>query len=287
MLETSAASGAHQACAPSRGHQSPSSSFLSAAAPWAPATWHLVESWTVASSCMRVADQSQSEGAGKLPQIEELASAIRQGTTTIVVRSSDVNRVQEQVRKAVSRNDESNSTEKEQDRELWQGRTQSTAARLWWSVWSGASDSRVGRVRRSPTALGRLPSPRSVCTMSSISFPHSGHSGMPSSSASEDSFYAPAFEGASSGFQMNPLSSHPPRTPRTSIISSSTKTYGGEIYTPKDEAFGSGPPEPEEYVEIDAEDEAVKKRAQRIRKAEVWKEMLKSSQGRDKAFVRQ
>ena len=87
-----------------------------------------------------------------------------------------------------------------------------------------------------------------------------------------------------SGFQMNPLSSHPPRTPRASIISgTSTGTYGGSIYTPKEEAPRDEPPEDD--VELDREDEAVKKRAQRIRKEEIWKEMLKTSQGRDKAFV--
>lgn len=136
---------------------------------------------------------------------------------------------------------------------------------------------RVGEALAATTHAPRSP-------MSSISFPNGGHSGLPSSSSEhDDHFYPPAFESASvSGFQMNPMSSHPPRTPRVSIISG-TGTYGGSIYTPKEEAPRDEPPEDD--AEVDREDEAVKKRAQRIRKEEIWKEMLKTSQGRDKAFV--
>jgi hypothetical protein len=84
---------------------------------------------------------------------------------------------------------------------------------------------------------------------------------------------------------MNPLSSHPPRTPRTSIISTTNTVYSTEIYPSKDNTLQEPPP-PEEVPELHQDDEAVKKRAQRIRRSEVWKEMLKTSAGRDKAFVR-
>ncbi|KAF8897369.1 hypothetical protein BD779DRAFT_1667359 [Infundibulicybe gibba] len=111
--------------------------------------------------------------------------------------------------------------------------------------------------------------------MSSISFPSEhGHHPEPSSS-SGGHFYSSSFD-ASSSFQMNPLSSHPPRTPRTSVMASSN-TY---IYDTKDEK--------EEHVEVeeelDGETDKMKEVEHKIRKEDVWREMFLTSNGRDKAF---
>jgi hypothetical protein len=117
--------------------------------------------------------------------------------------------------------------------------------------------------------------------MSAISFPH-GHL---SESSRDDApgFYSNAFESSGSSFQMNPLSSHPPRTPRTSIIKDNTsQVYGVQVYASNDPPADN---EPIHEVEVDEEDEKLKKRAARIRRQAVWKEMLKTSVGRDKAFV--
>jgi hypothetical protein len=81
---------------------------------------------------------------------------------------------------------------------------------------------------------------------------------------------------------MNPLSSHPPRTPRTSVISSS-HSYSTSIYESKDEKQEQLTVEDEELDE--AEDQA-KEAEYKIRKEEVWREMFLTSNGRDKAFVR-
>lgn len=114
--------------------------------------------------------------------------------------------------------------------------------------------------------------------MSSISFPTEQQA----SSANNGHFYPP-FDGNSS-FQMNPLSSHPPRTPRTSIISttSTTHAYDSSIYVTKDEADKS--------VVVDEEDDDNEEEAKavkgKVRREEVWREMFLTSNGRDKAFVR-
>ncbi|PPQ65219.1 hypothetical protein CVT26_000196 [Gymnopilus dilepis] len=111
--------------------------------------------------------------------------------------------------------------------------------------------------------------------MSSISFP--GHSG--TDPHPEDQFYTPSFD--TSSFQMNPLSSHPPRTPRTSLHASTSHHYSASIYEEK---------EPQEQhievedVEIDPEEERVKVAEKRVKREEVWREMFLTSNGRDKAF---
>ncbi|GJE84634.1 peroxisomal biogenesis factor 11 family protein [Phanerochaete sordida] len=120
--------------------------------------------------------------------------------------------------------------------------------------------------------------------MSSISFPHAAHdhtSAMASSAASlQDDEYFNSFSSAStSSFQMNPLSPHPPRTPRTSIVSNN-HVYGGDIYTPKEEVIENQP----ELMEEEAEEAMHKQGQPRARATEVWREMLKTSYGRDKAF---
>lgn len=118
--------------------------------------------------------------------------------------------------------------------------------------------------------------------MSSISFPHSAHDHTASSSSiHEDGFYDGTFPASStSSFQMNPLSSHPPRTPRASIVSSN-HVYGGDIYTPKEEVMEEQP----EYFSDDEEDKAQQEAKRKVRKEDVWREILKTSYGRDKAIV--
>ncbi|PPQ74401.1 hypothetical protein CVT24_001067 [Panaeolus cyanescens] len=176
--------------------------------------------------------------------------------------------------------------------------------------------------------------------MSSISFPNSSLPPRPSEESESESesfsqsdlshslasqYYTPSFD--TSAFQMNPLSSHPPRTPRTSIMSASTMStsgmgmYESAIYIEKEDAFNINQsfashssdrthtqtptqqrlrkdsqksikeikvehPEDdeEEYVEIDEEEERVKKAEQKVRNEDVWREMFVTSNGRDKAF---
>lgn len=112
--------------------------------------------------------------------------------------------------------------------------------------------------------------------MSSISFPNHR-----SSSSHEDQFYTPDFDNSS--FQMNPLSSHPPRTPRTSIIASSSNTYSNAKYQNPNEEIQEKVDV--EDIEIDDQEEKVKAAEKRIRNEDVWREMFLTSSGRDKAFV--
>ncbi|KAF7331952.1 hypothetical protein MKEN_00075500 [Mycena kentingensis (nom. inval.)] len=84
-------------------------------------------------------------------------------------------------------------------------------------------------------------------------------------------FYS-AFDGAgSSSFQMNPLSAHPPRTPRTSTAA--------PIYHEHKE---QEPPEEQDDDEL--EGAMLNKVELRVRKEEVWRDMFLTSNGRDKAF---
>ncbi|OBZ76489.1 hypothetical protein A0H81_03552 [Grifola frondosa] len=123
--------------------------------------------------------------------------------------------------------------------------------------------------------------------MSSITFPYSGpgHSPSPSSSSINESSHFPSSYSASAdtdSFQMNPLSSHPPRTPRTSIISSS-HVYTTEVYS----SNGDAQERPNTYEEDteDEDDTTARNPAQhRVRKEEIWRELLKTSNGRDKTF---
>ena len=78
---------------------------------------------------------------------------------------------------------------------------------------------------------------------------------------------------------MNPLSARPPRTPRTSIT---TSTYDHE--TTKEET--------QEVLHADEddidepEDEKLKAAETSVRREEVWRDLFLTSSGRDKAFVR-
>ena len=82
---------------------------------------------------------------------------------------------------------------------------------------------------------------------------------------------------------MNPLSSHPPRTPRTSIIANSSNTYPNAKYQNPNE--DNQEKLDVEDIEIDEDEEKVKSADRRIKKEEVWREMFLTSAGRDKAFV--
>ncbi|OCH93626.1 hypothetical protein OBBRIDRAFT_885448 [Obba rivulosa] len=118
--------------------------------------------------------------------------------------------------------------------------------------------------------------------MSSITFPYAGP-GHASSSAlasehGEQHFPSGFDTSADSVFHMNPLSSHPPRTPRTSVMSNTA----AEIYVTREEVE-----EVQETREEDSEDEDQKAHAQassRVRSEDVLRELLKTSNGRDKAF---
>ncbi|KAF8165164.1 hypothetical protein B0H34DRAFT_649724 [Crassisporium funariophilum] len=114
--------------------------------------------------------------------------------------------------------------------------------------------------------------------MSSISFPNDSMASR-NSDVHQDQYYSPSFDNSS--FQMNPHSSHPPRTPRTSIIASSSHTYGGSIYETKEEVEEKVDVED---MEIDDEEDKTKDAEKRISREEVWREMSLSSNGRDKAF---
>ncbi|CCM02842.1 uncharacterized protein FIBRA_04954 [Fibroporia radiculosa] len=121
--------------------------------------------------------------------------------------------------------------------------------------------------------------------MSSITFPNSpGFPSSASSSSHEMRSYSPAFDGAS--FQVNPLSHHPPRTPRPSVASMSTSSiYGTEMYGSRmQEETISESRVPEEDTET-GDDERVSAEAEdKVRKEDILRELLKTSNGRDKAF---
>ncbi|ETW84326.1 hypothetical protein HETIRDRAFT_425732 [Heterobasidion irregulare TC 32-1] len=121
--------------------------------------------------------------------------------------------------------------------------------------------------------------------MSSVSFPNSLPSHASSSSSPLDgSYYPTSFEGmGNSGFQMNPHSAHPPRTPRTSIISPNASVYTPEVYTSHEE-MEERPTDLEQEIDDDEDTAKVNAKA-RVRKEEIWREMLKTSNGRDKAFA--
>lgn len=87
------------------------------------------------------------------------------------------------------------------------------------------------------------------------------------------------------GFQMNPESAHPPRTPRTSVTT--TKMPFSSQATAEDEGSEGGPTELEIEVEEEEEDSQEKKSAAKnqVHTQEVWRDLFETSSGRDKAFV--
>ncbi|KAJ7591244.1 hypothetical protein C8J56DRAFT_782415 [Mycena floridula] len=102
----------------------------------------------------------------------------------------------------------------------------------------------------------------------SVSFPSAGPS------SQDEMFYSTTYD-PSSSFQMNPLSSHPPRTPRTSVISNNVYA----TYETKEQV--------QETPDSDEEDEAAERAARaerRVRREDIWRDMFLTSNGRDKAF---
>ncbi|KAG6911683.1 hypothetical protein DXG01_007933 [Tephrocybe rancida] len=118
--------------------------------------------------------------------------------------------------------------------------------------------------------------------MSSISFP----SEQPTPSNHEQNFYSSPFEGNAS-FQMNPLSSHPPRTPRASMVSSSSAIHVFDSQSVYDSHDATAPVETDKEAvdEVEAEEEQASKPVLvRVSKEEVWRDLFLTSNGRDKAF---
>ncbi|KAF9484009.1 hypothetical protein BDN70DRAFT_873163 [Pholiota conissans] len=116
--------------------------------------------------------------------------------------------------------------------------------------------------------------------MSSISFPDHSMSHRQDESLG-DQFYTPPFDTGS--FQINPLSSHPPRTPRTSMHASSSHNFSASVYNEKVHVEEKIEVDVDD-IEIDPEEDRVKLLEKRVRKEEVWREMVVTSNGRDKAF---
>ena len=105
-----------------------------------------------------------------------------------------------------------------------------------------------------------------------------------------EQFYSPpSFAAVENSFQMNPLSAHPPRTPRPSTTTQShfgnttTNEYDGESEATEEGAPGVAVDEDEE---ADEESERVVEAEKKVGRHEVWRDMLVTSGGRDKAFVR-
>ncbi|KZT26946.1 hypothetical protein NEOLEDRAFT_1131435 [Neolentinus lepideus HHB14362 ss-1] len=122
----------------------------------------------------------------------------------------------------------------------------------------------------------------------SVPFPHerARHESVASTSSfCDDTFYPSSFDVPTTSFQMNPLSSHPPRTPRTSIISNTSKVHAPEMYSlpEKTELQSVAASLEEDVVEVE-ENTAKKEAVSRIRNEEIWREILKTTVGRDKAF---
>lgn len=118
--------------------------------------------------------------------------------------------------------------------------------------------------------------------MASITFPNPQTGPLPSSHQ-EDLYYSEnGFAEASSSFQMNPLSQHPPRAPRQSITSNGSTSY-------QESAYGGVTEKGDNDVDIDVDDldedeQRVKDAERKVVPDEVWKEMMLTSNGRDKAF---
>ena len=114
--------------------------------------------------------------------------------------------------------------------------------------------------------------------MSSVTFPNASHysmSSMHSNDEGGDNPYDSSF-GAAHGIQMNPLSPHPPRTPRTSTA------YSSGYHLP-----ATSPRRISATLDVEPEEERVHDHPAKtqVRSEEVWREIVKSSDGRDKAFV--
>ena len=137
----------------------------------------------------------------------------------------------------------------------------------------------LGTTSRRPPTLACIPPfcPSHFHKMSSVTFPNGSYSMSSIHSNDEDMDvpYESSF-GTTHGIQMNPLSPHPPRTPRTSTAFGS----GYDLPTSSPRRISATlDVEPEEEH---ADDHPVKTR---VRSEEVWREVVKLSDGRDKALV--
>ncbi|EMD40555.1 hypothetical protein CERSUDRAFT_80223 [Gelatoporia subvermispora B] len=102
------------------------------------------------------------------------------------------------------------------------------------------------------------------------------------SSQNGENHFSSGFDtSADTVFHMNPLSSHPPRTPRTSIVSSS-HTYTTEVYSEKEETAEARTAQEDESE--DEEADAHMRATQKVRNEDIFRELLKTSDGRDKTF---
>ncbi|KAF8639960.1 hypothetical protein AX17_001210 [Amanita inopinata Kibby_2008] len=115
--------------------------------------------------------------------------------------------------------------------------------------------------------------------MASITFP-TEHGSSQASNGHGSHFYPPSFD-TSSSFQMNPLSSHPPRTQSISTLPTSPLSYNDLDEVGGEETEGNVIPED---VELDEQQDKVKNLEGRMRKEDVWREIFLTSNGRDKAF---
>lgn len=147
--------------------------------------------------------------------------------------------------------------------------------------------------------------------MSSIPFPNPSDDLGSSPDALHDSihsqFYSPPNFDVSGSFQMNPLSAHPPRTPRSSTSITPTSSshsrplsahFGSvntSVYDEKEEDtqhtradavqdHTAGDDGDELAYELDEEDLRVKAADNKVPPHEVWRDILSTSYGRDKAF---
>ena len=114
--------------------------------------------------------------------------------------------------------------------------------------------------------------------MSSVTFPDASHYSMSSIHSNDEDGVSPydlSF-GTPHGIQMNPLSPRPPRTPRTSTTYSS----GYELPAPSPKRISAS-------LDVEPEEERVDDQPAKthVRSEEVWREIVKTSDGRDKAFV--
>jgi len=132
-----------------------------------------------------------------------------------------------------------------------------------------------------------FPNPHSPSHMDS---PSSAGGGQSHSNAGHINFFPSSYDpqASASSFQINPLSSHPPRTPRTSMIASATVVHANANAFPRD-VYGSteeNEHDEKQYEDVYEDDaEKLEMRAgKRVRKEEVWREMLATSTGRDKAL---
>lgn len=130
--------------------------------------------------------------------------------------------------------------------------------------------------------------------MSSMPFPHSADADLATSSSLRDSmqapFYTPPAFDVGNSFQMNPLSAHPPRTPRPSTAAQ--PQFGNATMNSYDEKSdeqategGAAGDAAEEEEEMDEESERVVEADKKVGRHEVWRDMLVTSEGRDKTFV--